>query len=64
MIKKEMAKRLINDDLETISQYAIGNPDEYWGGYLFNILSNGFKGYNQMTNTELKFEYHNRFEPD
>lgn len=54
LAKEEIIKKLIDDDFDTIMSH-------YEGGYLYSILSDGFKGYNNYTKKELKYEYEARF---
>jgi len=53
MKKKEIVKRLIDDDVDTIHSGEAEN-------YLIGILENGFGGYKNMSKKELENEYNER----
>lgn len=53
--RAEIIEKLIEEDMEDIQRRMSHD-------FLYNILNDGWKGYSQMTLTELKEEYNDRFE--
>ena len=53
--RNQVIEALIDDDIQIIND----NPD-----YIYNILNEGFKGYVNYTNKELKDEFTERLNPD
>lgn len=56
--KEQMKADLIQNDMETINQQFI--IDGFSNDYLYNILNEGFKGYNNYTKEELYEEWKER----
>jgi len=57
LTREEIVEALIDDDFNTITQHIEV-------AYAYDILREGFKGYNNYTNKELKEEYKERLDPD
>ena len=55
--RSEVIDALLDDDLDISS---IMDREEY----MYDILREGFKGYNKYTNKELKQEYEARIDPE
>ena len=59
MKREEMIEKLIDNDFEDIQQdFAFYSGKSH---FLHDILSDGWTGYSQMSEDELKKEYSNRF---
>ena len=57
LTRDEIVEALVDDDIDTIT----GHLEV---AYVYDILREGFKGYNNYTNKELKQEYEERLDPD
>ena len=52
-IRKEMIEELINDDMTSIQDGSMKDNDRF----IYDVLMNGRKGYNNFTDEELQEEY-------
>jgi len=59
MTKEKMIKELINQDFEDIQQELC---DTGGCAFLYDILISGWKGYDEMSDEELKREYDDRYQ--
>ena len=53
MNRKEMIEELINDDMTSIQDGSMKDNDRF----IYDVLMNGRKGYNNFTDEELQEEY-------
>ena len=61
MTREQKIKRLIDNDFNDIRQELL----EFDGcSFLYDIISGGWKGYDQMTNDEINYEYESREFPE
>ena len=51
--RKEMIEELINDDMTSIQDGSMKDNDRF----IYDVLMNGRKGYNNFTDEELQEEY-------
>lgn len=56
MTRKKMIQQLLDSDIQDIQQEGSNNTRYF----ITMVLTNGWKGYNQMTDKELLEEYQNR----